>query len=228
MAFQLDGSLGAVSTGAVAASVTPAFAQPPGAGDILILWCSTSGGAARAAVPAGWKNLVVMGSSAGASIFWRNAAGGDAAPTITGVASAIISAQLGAFTREPVIGIGINESPVGTGTGATIVVGGQKERTPAQLIVYCGTSTYTVAATSTNNVGSITNGGTGHDTNNNNSSSTAQFVFGYCLNTAANVATQSLTYNQTITNISAGSFVWASFMLATFAPPLGQRMPLGA
>lgn len=225
MAFALVGSLGAVSTGAVAANVTPAFGQPPGTANVLVCWCSTSGGAARAAAPAGWKNLVVMGTSAGVSIFWRPAAGNDSAPTLTGVASATISAQLGEFTREPVAGISINESPTGTGTGATIVVGSHNEHMPGQLIVYCGTSTYSVAATATNSTSAITNGGTANDTNNNSTSSTAHYVFGYSLNTTANVAAQSLTYTQTTTNVSAGSFAWSSFALPdNFVPP---RMPVG-
>lgn len=227
MSYTLVGSLGTVVTGAAGASVNPAFGQSPGAGNILILWVAGGEVATFPTAPAGWVLAKQGGlTTESASIFYRYSAGGDTAPTVAAVTSAVLNAQLGEFTLERGVAGAINEVQGTNNAGASFALGNAHERAPGQLIVYALSSRYSVAGSVSNSVSAVSNGGTANDTNNNGSSVADHYVLGYILNTKTNAGNQNMTFTQTTTNISNGSAVWVSFQLPDPERPF--RMPLGA
>src|SRR5947208_10797726 len=104
MAYALVGTAGVVSTGTAGAAVTPAYGTGENrtANNLLILTVLTTGSATLPATPAGWSVAKQQaGTSCSASIFYKIAAGADAAPTVALIASAIHNAQLQEFTGGP-------------------------------------------------------------------------------------------------------------------------------
>lgn len=97
MAFALVGSAGAASQGAANTAVTPAWGagESRTAGNLLLLWVSGTGAATVPGTPSGWTQAVARGgTSCSATIFYKIAAGSDAAPTVGAVASVVWAAHL--------------------------------------------------------------------------------------------------------------------------------------
>ena len=101
MAIALLGTIGTVSVGGSGASVTPAWGSSENrtAGNLLVLTVATTGSATLPAAISGWSiALQKAGTSCSVSIYYKVAAGTDAAPTVPAVTSAIHNARLAEFS----------------------------------------------------------------------------------------------------------------------------------
>src|SRR6059058_1044154 len=102
MAGALVGAMGAVSTGAASAAVTPAFDAGAArtAGNLLVCFVSGNNGTTIPSTPAGWSNAgtPLFSNVLSAAIFYKAAAGGDAAPTIAAQTSAVWNVRLAEFS----------------------------------------------------------------------------------------------------------------------------------
>src|SRR3954469_6967648 len=101
MAYALVGAVGAVSTGTAGAAVTPAYGAGSSrtANNHLILHVLTTGSATLPAAISGWSIAKQQaGTSCSASIYYKIAAGADAAPVVPIVTSAIHNARLLEFS----------------------------------------------------------------------------------------------------------------------------------
>jgi hypothetical protein len=106
VAFALVGSVGVASQGAAGAAVTPAWgtSETRAANHLLICWVGVTGVATLPTTPAGWNiGKQVAGTSCSATIYYKLAAGSDAAPTI----ALIISVQ-----AIPIVPLGLVAMPV--------------------------------------------------------------------------------------------------------------------
>lgn len=225
MSYALVGSVGAVSTGAIGASASPAFGtgETRTAGNLLLLWVPASGSNQLPAAPSGWSTAQqeagLIWSSA--SLFYKIAAGSDAAPTVAGVSGLVLSARLAEFsggaTSSPV-----DQTGVATGNTSTqVATAGGADAASGELVVYCAAERYTVAATKTNSV-ALNNGATATDTNNNGTSTQNHYNLGYGI-TTGNSSADAATLTFTTTQISEISLVVVSFKLAgppAPAPPM--------
>lgn len=217
MAYALVGTIG---TATVASSnITPAYGQTPTASNLLICFIAGVGGAnATPSTPSGWSLAVTqIGTTAGqATIFYKVAAGGDAAPNI--ISGNSIVGQLAEFsgnaTSSPLDKTGINKgssSPITATFGAA-------DTASAELIVMCGcdfrSAARTPSDTWTSNHATITQAG-----NNNGVSTTGHYSFGYSLattsNSGADTAVMTLSVTTSLTELTICA---ATFLLAAVVP----------
>jgi hypothetical protein len=212
MAVALVGSRGAASQGAASASVTPAYGQSPTAGNLLVLTVSIQVVATLPATPAGWGIAAqVAGTSCSSTIFYKTATGGDAQPTITGISTAVIAAQLSEYSG--VIASLIDRSGTSTGTTSpnTATAGGANAAT-GELIIMCGSDRRSVARASndtwTSNDGTVTLAGS-----NNGTSSQNHYSFGAIVGSTATTAQTSILTLSITTSITGIANVNASFKL---------------
>jgi len=101
MAYALVGSAGTASVSTSGGNVTPAYGAGSSrtANNLLLCFVSGTAGGVTAlsyAAPSGWLSTVNIsdGGTCACSIFFKIAAGSDAAPTITGLAGFITAAHL--------------------------------------------------------------------------------------------------------------------------------------
>ena len=216
MAYAIVGSLGAVSTGASGAGVTPAYGQTPTRGNQLVCWVAACGTATGFGTnPTGWS-LVEQGAGSTtvrSGMYYKIAVGSDAQPTVAGIASSVLNCQLGEFSGNALVatadakgtGSTTATSPVTSTNGAADIASGEL------LIIACALH-YTSAATATltltsNHVTSVT--ATTSAANN----TAAHYAFGYgATNSASGADTGVLAF--TTTNASGVVVSTASFQLA--------------
>ena len=232
MAFALVGSLGAVTQGASSAAVTPAYGQTPTANNLLICWVGVAGGTSPG-TPSGWT-LALLGhtgsGSGSAALFYKIAAGGDAAPTVPAVSGGVIAAQLGEFSGGAVPAVedrGASASAI-TSTPTTMTAAGA-DAAAGELIAYAVSMFYSAGATKTNTM-ALNNGATAHDVNNNATSTTNHYLFGYGI-TTTNAAADVATLTWTTTKNAASGAAFSVFRLPSVAAAalptqlLGIRSP---
>lgn len=221
MAFALVGTIGAATQGAVSASVTPAWGTGENrtAGNLLICFVSVSASNTLPTTPSGWtiaKQVAnASGLTSGATIYYKIAAGTDAAPTITGITNSVISAQLAEFSGNTATPL--DQTGSATGTVSTTATFAAPDTAAGELILMAGTdtrsTTVTPSDTWTSNNATITQAG-----NNNGVSSGDHYSFGYSLATTSNSAadTAILTLSTTV-NTPYVSVVGATFKAAPSA-----------
>jgi hypothetical protein len=229
MAFALVGTIGVASQGAVTSAVTPAWGTSENrtAGNLLICFVAVTGVTTQAVTPSGWTQGPSQGAnSCSTTIFYKIAAGADAAPTIAAITSGIIAAQLAEFsgnaTSSP-----IDQNSSGGSTSSPVTVNlVTPDVASGELLVMAGADFRSAARTPTDSLTSnnatITAAG-----NNNGVSSANHYSFGYSLATTSNasgdtaVMTCSVTTSITGLAISAASFKLAPPPLAL--PDLTQQ-----
>lgn len=190
--------LGTASQGASGAAVTPAWgAGSQTAGNLLICFIGVTGAASYPSVPSGWTQTSGGTSTTiAATIFWKIAAGSDAAPTLSAVTSGVISAQLAEFSGNSATpsdrfgNLSGAASPVtatlnaaDTATGELLIVVGADFRSAAR----------TPTDTLTSNNATITQAG-----NNNGVSSANHYSFGYCLATTSNAVADTAVLTSSV------------------------------
>lgn len=196
MAIKLVGTIGAVSTGASGAAVTPAW----GTGEnrtrknLLVCFIAVSGSASAPTVSGpNWNNSAAQNTS-GAYIFYKSAAGADPAPTVGAVTGGTISAQLAEFSS--VSNNGWILSNIGTTSPITATAGGV-DVAAGTLVVMASNQTYSAGASKTLTL-SGNNGFAVTQTDNAATSTTAHYAFGYGVTTGfASAQTAVITYTTT-------------------------------
>ena len=224
MAIALVGTIGAVTTGSSGAAITPAWgaSENRSFGNLLVAWVTaqtTSGSATLPATPSGWTLAKSASATAQASsaIYYKIAAGSDAAPTFALVASTVLQGRLaeysGAYTSTTAFvldqtgnGTAVNTSPLASTNAAS-------DYQSADLIVSSYAITYSAAATKTLTL-TNNNGATATVVNSAGTSTVNHFAFAYGTTTANNGGDNaSLTF--TTTNSVGVAACTASFKVIT-------------
>jgi len=221
---QLVGSVGAVTTGsAVNTAITPAWGAGSSqtVGNLLVLVVAGNEVNTKPSTPSGWSAAQQTNSSGpcSASIFYKIAAGGDAAPTVAAVASTIWSGQLMEFS-------GIDQNTIldqtgfaNSSTGSSITCSNTSaDVTGGELVISAGAVHYSAAATKT--LTDAWNNDTAFTSTTNNSTSTKDhYSFSYGFNTG-NTSADTDTFSYTSTNRNGVAIVTASFKLAQPVQPV--------
>ena len=230
MAYALVGSAGAVSVGASGAAVTPAYGQTPTANNLLVCCVGSAGSVTLPAAPSGWSLAVqIAGNSAGASIFYKVAAGGDAAPTIAAITSTEIAARLSEYSGGATLSP-LDQTGSASGAGTIVATAGAPDAAIGELLIYCGMAFWNTSSTARRLTSTLTNATATGDASNTTSGTDYNYDFGYGITTAHTVADADSMAASTGTHLSGDAVVIASFQLAAVAAavPLGpRRMPLG-
>lgn len=224
MAYALVGTAGALATGSGSnIAITPAYGQSPTANNLLLLGVLGFGTTTTPSTPAGWTLGPTLGAGGSATIFYRIATGGDAAPTVAALASTTWLGAVAEFsgnaTSSPLDQSGSKNGSSGTQTA----VNGAADALAGELFFYAVrfvTST-SVARTITN---TLNNGMSNHDVNNNATSTTRHVSIGFGITTGNSAADQdAASLSSTYTNMTMAV---ASFLLTsvadTFPPKLRQ------
>lgn len=151
MAFALVGSVGAAVQGTAGAAVSTlawGTSETRAAGNLLLCFCTVTAVATLPGTPSGWSiGAQVAGTSCSATVFFKVAAGSDAAPTIAAITSGLIAAHLeewsGNATSNPIDETGTN---TGTTSPRTATLFAADEATAA-LVAMAGADRRSVART---------------------------------------------------------------------------------
>lgn len=237
MAFALVGTIGTAVTGAVGASVSPGWGTNENrtADNLLILTVSAPGGAGTLSTPSGWSVAKQQaGTTCGSHIFYKIAAGSDAAPTTGTVSGATLTAQLSEWSG------GRASSPLDTYQGGasatsspvTATFGGV-DATAGELLIMCGADFRSVARSSndtwTSNRGTVTAAA-----NNNGTSSRYHQSSGYITSTSSNsnadtaIMTLSITTSITGLTVAAATFELPAASGSVLVDPFGMSGIFGA
>ena len=215
MGYALVGSRGAVSRGTAGSAVTPAWgaSESRTANNLLVCQVAVEGSATLPAQPTGWSTAIQRaGTSCSASIFYKVAAGGDAAPTIAAITSGVIEAQLDEWSGGATSGP-LNQTGSASGTSSPEVCACTAADIAAgQLVIGAYALLYSTAATKTF-TNTVNNGMTATVQNDATTSTVDHYNFWDGITTGNSVADQdSLAF--TTTKISGVASVIASFKLA--------------
>lgn len=226
MAYALVGTIGAASQGAVTTAVTPAWGTSENrtAGNLLICFCVVTQAATVPANISGWTRTFFSssGNLCGFAIFYKIAAGADAAPTIAAITNGFIAAQLAEFSGNPATSPE-DQSGAASNTGTSPITTtfsnpGSNDVAAGELLIIVSADARSAARTPsdtlTSNHGTITQAG-----NNNAASSANHYSFGYCLATTSNSGATTATLTSSVTTSLSGLAVCgATFLLAPVLP----------
>lgn len=179
--YALVGSAGVFSSGV--SSVTPAWGSGESrtANNLLICWSlSTSG--TRSGTPSGWSLAVFQNNlSTASAIFYKIAAGGDAAPTLTSASTAYaaLAEFSGNATSSPLDQSFDHENSLATLT----VTNPAPDAGHGELVIYLGNTQYKPGQTGTVSGATLNNGATATDTNTGDGTTVFQFEMGYGITT---------------------------------------------
>ena len=210
MTIALVGAVGAVSTGTSGQAVPVAWGTGANrtAGNLLLLHVAVTGSATLPAAPSGWfVGITRAGTTCSAAVFYRYAAGADAAPTVAAITSGIINARLSEFSGpglsldQTSVASGITSPQKATHAAADPTVGVLLASAVA-LIVSGNKSLALDTATYTN--------ATATSTSNSASNTASHYNFGYGLSTA-NTVPDADAQAFTTTNVTGTAVVLATF-----------------
>jgi hypothetical protein len=224
MAYALVGTIGAATQGAASTSVTPAWGTSENrtAGNLLICFCSVTQISTFATPPSGWSQVQGgAGTLVSTTIFYKIAAGADAAPTIPLIGAGVISAQLAEFSGNSATPLDKTGSATATSSPITATFG-SADTASGELIVMAGGDTRSLARspndTWTSNHATVTQAGS-----NNGVSSTDHYSFGYALATTSNAGANTAVMTCSVTTSLTGlSIATATFLLP---PPPVNVLP---
>lgn len=224
MPYALVGSAGAVLTGASGAAVMPAYGAGASraAGNLLVLEVASTGSATLPAAISGWLIAKQQaGTTCSASIYYKVAAGADAAPTVPIVAGAVHSAQLYEFSGgaqttplDQTAGVAGTTTPiVGTAAAADANAG--------SLLVASGAVLHS-AARADASAHTLNNGAASTETSNAGTSITNHYDFTYGV-TTGKAAADSDSFAFTTTQLTGAVVAVASFKPAPPTPLLAGQ-----
>lgn len=216
MAITLVGTKGAVAASTSGGSVTPAWGtgETRAVGHLLFCVVTGEGTGTFPATPSGWsvakQAKFVTNVSGSVTVFQKIATGGDTAPTIAGVASTILHAQLMEFA-------GNAGTPVLDKTASASTNGSPEVATAASADVHAGDLVLAAALVQHSSARTITsahtlnNGAAASSTNNASTSATFHYDFAHGI-TTGNLVADSDSYAFT----TGASFVDDVVVLASF------------
>ena len=225
MAISLVGALGAVSTGASGAAVTPAWGtgETRLTGNLLVLHVAATGSASLPPAPSGWSIAIQRaGTSCSASVFFRIALGGDGAPTVAALSGGTINARLSEYTgNDPSSGsvLGANGASSGTGSPQS-ATNYAVDAALGGLMVSALALIRSSAATLALNTATYNNA-TATYTSNAAVSTVSHYGFGYGT-TTANAAADSDSEAFTATSITGAALGLAYFKAAPVLAPISS------
>lgn len=210
--YAIVGTIGVVSQGAAGAAVTPAWGtgESRTAGNLLICFWSTAGATGTGTIPSGWSQPTTAGgTSCICGIYYKIAAGGDAAPTLSAVVSGVRAAQLAEFSGNAASGPLDRSATAASTTSPVTATAGVADLAASELLLLTSADFRSAARTPndtlTSNHGTITQAG-----NNNGVSSVNHYSFGYCLattsNSGGNTAVMTASVTTSITGLSVGGY----------------------
>lgn len=223
MAFGLVGAAGAASQSAAGAAITPAWGAGAArtANNLLVCAISVAGAATLPATPAGWTlGANRAGTLCAAAVYWKKAAGADAAPAFTAVTSGVITAQLYEYSGvDTTSSIYTDRGATNAGTATPIVAtNSTADLTPGELVVAVGGARNSSARANTI-THTINNGvGAGTSTNNNATSTTNHYNNTWGV-TTGNATPDSDSMAFSTAQLSGAVVVIQSFKLLVPAPP---------
>ena len=215
MAYALVGAVGAVTTGTLNNAITPAWGTGANrtAGDLLICWCYQTSGSSPVTVPTGWTAAIQPAVAEGVSIFYKIAAGADAAPTVPGRSGAVLSGQLAEFSGNTATPL--DQSGVNTAAAVSVVATfGAADAHTGELVCCGGWADYSASPTAnitltSNNISSMVAAGS-----NNGTATTPHWAFGYGFPTTSNAAATTVTSTSSVSSgITGIGAAGASFTL---------------
>src|SRR5262245_35490179 len=180
MAWALVGTIGTAVQSTAGGSASPAWGTGENrtAGNLLVLYVGVNKSATLPSTPQGWNVAAqVAGTSTSATIFVKAAEGSDAAPSISGITSAFISAQLAEFSGAIPVQ---HQSGTNTGTASPVTAtnGGASQATNSLILIASADTRSTNRASNdtltSNHVTTMTQAG-----NNNGVSNQQHYSFGY-------------------------------------------------
>lgn len=204
----LVGTIGAASMGASGAAVTPAWGtgQNRKANNLLVCFVVGNGVSTYPTTPTGWSVArQVQGASAlvTANVLYKQAAGGDAAPTIAALSGQIWAVQLCEYIATAIT---VDQSQ--TVSGNSVVSGytmtnSAADARPCDLVTASVALRYSAAATKTI-ANAFNNGATANTTTNGSTSTASHYSFGWGVTNTNSAATQN-------------AMTWTSTQLVGFA-----------
>jgi hypothetical protein len=228
-------SAGAVSTSTTngTASITPAFGQSTGSGNLLIGWAffmnagAGGSGSSFSTSSSGWSLALtneefISGTAAvEAAIFYKpNSSSGESAPTFTITGGVTLTSMLiggalaefsGGATSAPLDQTGHAQ---GAATSPFTAVAAAADKALGELLVSCGAWQLSKAGSVTT-ADTYNNGATPTTNNNNDATSTAShYRLAWGTTTGNSAADQDSQSNNSM-NLAAGNVVIASFLLPT-------------
>lgn len=225
-AITLVGTIGAAvqgTSGAAVSTLAWGAGESRTAGNLLICFCSVTGVATNPSTPSGWTLAgASIGISSASIIFYKVAAGTDAAPTLAAVTSGVIAGQLAEFTGNTASPLdksgfaGTSSSPVTAALSAADTASGE-------LLIAAGADFRSAARspndTWTSNHATMTQAGS-----NNGVSSANHYSFGYSLSTTSNSGQTSVVMTaSTSTSLTGLTISGASFLVAAPTGPTAQQ-----
>ena len=210
--YQLVGTIGVASQSAVGTALTPAWgtSETRAASNLLVCFVAVSASATIPTTPSGWSVAKTQaGTTSSVAIFYKIAAGSDAAPTIAAISSAYISAQLAEFSggshSSPLDKVG---SASGTSSPRVETASATDTNSFGELIITANTIYYSAAATKT--LTDTINNATKVTTNNAETSTRWHYDFTYGYATTNSTA-DSDSFAFTTTSITGQAGAIASF-----------------
>lgn len=227
MAIALVGTAGVSSQSTAGGDLTPAWGtgESRTAGNLLVcLVADTSNaGSGAPATPSGWTLAKqANGGNSDALIFYKVAAGSDAAPTLTHTGTlGLIAAQLlefsGADGTVDKTSVGLTDQTTSPGVVAMTAADTQS----GDLVVYSYAIAYTTAATKTF-TDTLNNGQVVHKDDNAGTSTVNHYHFNWSITTGNSAADQD-SLAVTTTKLSTITATGASFNPG--APPAANPIP---
>ena len=225
MAIALVGTIGAVTTGASGAAITPAWGTSENrtAGNLLVAWVTaqtTTGAATLPATPSGWTLAKSASATAQASsaIYYKIATGADTAPTFALVASTVLQGRLAEYSGANTLSTAwvLDQTGNGTTTSTSPLVSTNalSDWQTQDLVIYDYAITYSAAATKTLTP-TLNNGQTAVTVSSAASSTVNHYVFGYSLSTTGNNGPDSCSMAFTTTSAVGAAGCTASFKVIT-------------
>lgn len=214
MSYALVGSAGTFVQGS-SGTLSPAFGQTTTANHLLICWLATQQATNPSTPPTGWSLGESGQTGAGAAIYYKIAAGGDAAPTFTVTTNTIVELAefSGNATSSPVDQVGFSGSANATNT----VTSAAADALTGELIIGVSTALYSTSTTRTVTSALGTVSATNTPGTNSGVSTALFFNFVWGITTSNAAADTNACTVSTTSKLTENGGILASFKLAPAA-----------
>lgn len=211
--YALVGSKGAVASSASGGSLsTLAWGAGENRTQNNLLICVVNGYGIATAPGAitGWTKIAGASASVTSTLYYKIAAGGDAAPTVPAVASTVLTGQLMEFSGNVVVSVQYESAGAASLTSPAVATAGSADVSVGCLIVVLAATLYASNHTHTAGAHTLNNGATASSTNNNASNVVNHYDFAHGI-TTGNGSADSDSYAFTTTLIDDEVNILVSF-----------------
>lgn len=211
------GSVAASSSGGALSTLAFGSGESRTAGNLLVCWLSTTGGG-PASAPSGWSQATEGTQSLTTGytqIFYRQATGGDAAPTFSAISGAVQTGQLAEFNPSVAGAVVVDQTAAQlNSTTATplVLTASAANQSTGELVVAAFQDVVSRAATDSV-TNTFNNGGTVATATAYTASNTIHYQFYYDLAPTSNSAADSWSHTYTTTRITGATGCMCSFMV---------------